>query len=143
MSVRRAEALMGEMQVTLREPVAYWTAVEGGVQDKWPIASLAAVALSSWNGAALALWPAREHAPCCLCLSPSHRELVAEGPSFPSSLREGEGSSLGEICSPKLEGREVLWLAARLGFPEAIQILLGDELQRRNAGRGIWASAFP
>lgn len=50
-------------------------------------------------------WPVgRDGALCSLCLSLSHRELVADIAS-PSKSQGGRGSSLGEVCSPRLEGR--------------------------------------
>lgn len=58
---------------------------------------------SSWNGASYRDQPGTGS----FAFLPATQSLWLRE-LLPPSLREGEGSSLGAICSPKLEGREVL-----------------------------------
>lgn len=61
---------------------------------------------SSWNGASYCSQP-RKVLPVPFAFLPATGSLWLRV-LLPLGLREEEGSSLGESCSPKLGGREVL-----------------------------------
>lgn len=112
-------------------------------QDQWRIASLVTAALSLPG---MAPHTVASPGRCSLFPLPfSQPQGACGGECFSLQVSErGKGAAWVRAVHPSWKGGKNCRLAAKWGFPEAIQILQGDGLQREgNAGRGFRPQLFP
>lgn len=99
----------------------------------------------------LVLWPAREGAPCSLCLSLQPQGARGESVIFSRQCffqdsQEGGGEQPGQgLSRPELGEREVYQACSQKGVPsETTQLLLGKwGPERKENGEGFRFPAFP